>query len=129
MNCSRPLGPDWVAVVHGKGGLVDKSGFWMAVVHQMGGLVEKSRFWMAVVHGKGDLVEKWRRGVGWLTKNVHRARDLVDILYVWNSVAGALEEFFLADCGDEFLEVEWFEVGDVFELLRLVGCHGWHKHG
>ena len=51
---------------------------------------------------------------------------LVDIIYVWNSVTcfrdsgERLEEFLLADCGNEFLEVERFEVRYVFESFFFV---------
>ena len=38
------------------------------------------------------------------------------LLCVWNSVASTLEQFLLADGGHEFLEVERFEIGYVFEL-------------
>ena len=41
---------------------------------------------------------------------------------------GLLEEFLFADGGDEFLEVEWFEVGDVFEAVLAVGAEGWLEH-
>ena len=117
-----------MAVAHGKGDLVDKSRFRMAVVHKIGGLVDKSRFWMAVVHQKGGLVEKWRRGVGWLTKNVHRARDLMGILYVGNSVVSALEEFLLAHSSYEFLEIERFEVCDIFESFFFICLESWLEH-
>ena len=38
------------------------------------------------------------------------------------------EEFLFADCGYEFLEVEWFEVGDVFKAVLAVGAEGWLEH-
>ena len=59
------------------------------------------------------------------TKNVHRV-GLVDIIYVWNSVTcfrdsgERLEQFLLADCGDEFLEIERFEVRNVFESFFFI---------
>ena len=66
-------------------------------------------------------------------KNVHRV-GLVEIIYVWNSVTcfrdsgERLEQFLLADCGYEFLEVEWFEVGDVFKAALAVGAEGRLEH-
>ena len=41
---------------------------------------------------------------------------------------GLLEEFLFADCGYEFLEVEWFEVGDVFKAALAVGAEGRLEH-
>ena len=41
---------------------------------------------------------------------------------------GLLEEFLFADGGDEFLEVEWFEVGDVFKAALAVGAEGRLEH-
>ena len=41
---------------------------------------------------------------------------------------GLLEEFLFADGGDEFLEVEWFEVGDVFKAALVVGAEGRLEH-
>ena len=41
---------------------------------------------------------------------------------------GLLEEFLFADCGYEFLEVEWFEVGDVFKAVLAVGAEGRLEH-
>ena len=38
------------------------------------------------------------------------------------------EEFLFADGGDEFLEVEWFEVGDVFKAALPVGAEGRLEH-
>ena len=38
------------------------------------------------------------------------------------------EEFLFADCGYEFLEVEWFEVGDVFKAALAVGAEGRLEH-
>lgn len=35
-----------------------------------------------------------------------------------------LPEFLFADGGDEFLEVEWFEVGDVLEVCCTECCDG-----
>lgn len=35
-----------------------------------------------------------------------------------------LKQFLFADCSDEFLEIEWFEVGYVFESARSVGLKG-----
>ena len=66
-------------------------------------------------------------------KNVHRV-GLVDIVYVWNSVACSLdngerlEELLLADCGNEFLEIERFEVRNVFESFFFICVHRWNKH-
>ncbi len=40
-----------------------------------------------------------------------------------------LEELLLADGGDEFLEVEGFEVGNVFEAGGAVGFEGGGEHG
>ena len=39
-----------------------------------------------------------------------------------------LEQLLFADCGYEFLEVERFEVCDVFESVCVEGFHGWCKH-
>ena len=39
-----------------------------------------------------------------------------------------LEQFLFADCGYEFFEVEWLEVGDVLESAGSVGCKGWFEH-
>ena len=50
------------------------------------------------------------------------------LLCVWNPVASVLEEFLFADGGDEFFEVEWFEVGYVFEVAFAVGFEGWLEH-
>ena len=66
-------------------------------------------------------------------KNVHRV-GLVDIIYVWNSVTcfrdsgERLEQLLFADCGDEFLEIERFEVRYVFESFFFVCSHGWLEH-
>lgn len=39
-----------------------------------------------------------------------------------------LEQFFLADGGDEFLEVERFEVGHIPEMSLIEFLHCRHKH-
>ena len=39
-----------------------------------------------------------------------------------------LEEFLLADGGYEFLEVEWLEVGHVFEVAGAKGLEGRGEH-
>ena len=39
-----------------------------------------------------------------------------------------LPEFLFADGGDEFLEVEGFEVGDVLEVVGVEGCQGGFQH-
>ena len=43
-------------------------------------------------------------------------------------LAPGLPEFLLADGGDEFLEVEWFEVGNVLEIAGAVGGEGGDEH-
>ena len=43
-------------------------------------------------------------------------------------MARALPHLLLADGGDEFLEVEWFEVGDVLEVAGAVGGYGRLQH-
>ena len=40
--------------------------------------------------------------------------SLLNIIIV--RARGRLPEFFLADCGDEFFEVEWLEVCDILEV-------------
>ena len=61
-------------------------------------------------------------------KNVHRVRAWWTF-YIWNSVVVALEQFLFADRGDEFLEIERFEVGYVLEVAGFEGCEGWGQHG
>ena len=61
-------------------------------------------------------------------KNAHRVRPWWTF-YMWNSVVGALEQFLFADCGYEFLEIEWFEVGYVLEVAGFEGFEGWGQHG
>ena len=45
---------------------------------------------------------------------IPREASLLNIIIV--RARKMLPEFFLADCGDEFFEVEWLEVCDVFEF-------------
>ena len=63
--------------------------------------------------------------------------DEVEVLSTWfgksgkipdQGLAPGLPEFLLADGGDEFLEVEWFEVGDVLEIAGAVGGEGGGEH-
>ena len=43
-------------------------------------------------------------------------------------VSEALEQLLFADGRDEFFEVEWLEVGHVFEAAGVEGLHGWDEH-
>ena len=38
------------------------------------------------------------------------------------------EKLLLADSGNEFLEIERFEVRNVFESFFVEGCHCWDEH-
>ena len=70
---------------------------------------------MVCLIGAGKKYESWLLGPG---------LDL--ILFIVQ--LGLLEEFLFADCGYEFLEVEWFEVGDVFKAALAVGAEGRLEH-
>ena len=43
-------------------------------------------------------------------------------------LVGILEQLLFADCGDEFLEVEWLEVGYIAEFLVAERLKGRGKH-
>ena len=107
--------------VHENGDSVDGHWFWASLSTEM------AIRWMGS-HECGWRPRKWRFG-GWEMsedENVHQKNSLVDIVSVVCAVI--LEQLLLADCGYEFLEVEWFEVGYVFEEAGVEGCHGRSEH-